>query len=150
MKIDNKHKAVKLKRIFFMVSAAIAIAALLLFFLNHMFLGLACAGVFSLWLIYFLVADYHFIQFSDEKDKIVLRYYKVLRFFGGEFSSIEFPKQILHRAYFENSIFGKMADVTIEIKTKRGVAEYPSVSLSALSVVERRKMKTALIEILGA
>ncbi len=132
-----------------MVSAAIAITALLLFLLDHIFLGLACVGIFSLWLVYFLVADYHFIQFSDENNKIVLRYYKVLRFFGGEFSSIEFPKQMFHRAYFENSIFGKMADVTLEIKTKRGVAEYPSVSLSALSLMERRKMKTALIEILG-
>lgn len=133
-----------------MVSAAIAMAALLLFWFDHFFLGLACVGVFSLWLGYFLVADYHFIEFSDDDNKIVLRYYKVLRLFGGEFSAIEFPKNVLHRAYFENSIFGKMADVTLEIKTKRGVAEYPSVSLSALSLVERRKIKTALIEIIGA
>lgn len=133
-----------------MVSAAIAIVALLLFLMDHIFMGLACVGIFSLWLVYFLVADYHFIQFSDENNKIVLRYYKVLRFFGGEFGSIEFPKQMLHRAYFENSIFGKMADVTLEIRTKRGVAEYPSVSLSALSLTERRKMKTALNEIIGA
>ena len=133
-----------------MVSAAIAIAVLLLFLLDYIYLGLAFIGVLSIWLVYFFVADYHFIEFSDENNKILLRYYKAIRFGKGEFSSIEFPKQVLHKAFFENSVFGKMSDLTLEIKTKKGVAEYPSVSLSAVSIIDRRKIKTAFVEILGA
>jgi hypothetical protein len=67
-----------------------------------------------------------------------------------EFSSIEFPQKVLKEAYFENSVFGKMSDVTLVIQTKKGVAEYPPVSLSAVSLIDRRKIKTALIEIIGA
>lgn len=150
MKIDNKKRAIKLKRVFFQTSSIIAISALLLFIFDFPYMGLACIGVFSLWLVYFLVADYLFVEFSDENGKILLRYYKVLRLGKGEFSSIEFPKEVLHKAYFENSIFGKMADLTLEIKTKRGIAEYPTISLSAVSLLDRRKIKTALIEIIGA
>lgn len=150
MNINNKKKAVKLKRLFFLVSVAIAIATLLLFLFSEMIFGLAGVGVFSLWFLYFFVADYQFIEFSDDDNKIILRYYKAVKLGRAEYSSIEFPREILYQAHFENSIFGKMSDLTLEIKTKRGIAEYPSVSLSAVSLADRRKIKTALIEIIGA
>lgn len=149
MNINNKKKAVKLKRLFYLVSVAIAIATLLLFLFSEFIFGLAGVGVFSLWFLYFYVADYQFIEFSDDENKIVLRYYKAVRLGKSEYSSIEFPQQILHQAHFENSIFGKMSDLTLEVKTKRGVAEYPSVSLSAVSLTDRIKIKTLLIEIIG-
>lgn len=150
MNINNKKKAVRLKRLFYLVSVVIAVATLLLFLFSELIFGLAGVGVFSLWFLYFYVADYQFIEFSDENDKILLRYYKAVKLGKPEYSSIEFPKQILHQAHFENSVFGKMSDVTLEVKTKRGIAEYPSVSLSAISLIERRMIKTALVEIMGA
>jgi hypothetical protein len=39
------------------------------------------------------------------------------------------------------------ADLEIVIKTKRGVAEYPSISLAAMSKVEIEQIRTALSEI---
>jgi hypothetical protein len=47
---------------------------------------------------------------------------------------------MLRKVFFDNSIFGKMSDVTLVVKTKRGIAEYPSVSLSALSFEDRQKI----------
>lgn len=149
MNINNKKKVVKLKRLFYLVSVVIALAALYLFLFNDMIFGLACVGVFSLWFLYFHVADYQFIEFSDENNRILLRYYKAVKLGKTEFSSIEFPQEVLKEAFFENTIFGKMSDLTLVIKTKRGAAEYPSVSLSGVSVMDRRRIKTALIEIIG-
>ena len=148
MRIDNRKNATKFKRLFFIVSIIIALVALGLFLLDHTIYALACVGVFSLWYLYFHVADYHFIQYKDENNKVVLRYYKTIRFGKPAYSSIEFSKQLLHKAYFENSIFGKLSDVTLEIKTKRGIAEYPSVSLSAVPFEDRKKIEKSLNSIL--
>jgi hypothetical protein len=147
MKFNNKKQATKLKRIFFIASIFIALSALALFLLDYTFYALACVGVFSLWFLYFHVADYQFIEFSSENNKVILRYYKAVGFGKGEYSSIEFPQEMLKKVYFENSIFGRMSDVTFIVKTKRGMAEYPSVSLSAVPIEKRKEMQEVLYEI---
>ncbi len=149
MNISNKKQTQFLRRLFFLVSLVIALAALALFLLDYMLYGLLMAGVFALWYLFFQVADYHFIEYSDSGDKVVLRYYKSIRFGKTSFNSIEFPKQMLYRAYFENSVFGKMSDLTLVVKTRRGIAEYPSVSLSALPLSDRKVLQERLLHILG-
>ena len=149
MIIENKSKVVKLKRLFFLVSVIIAVVALVLFLLDYTLSAIACVGVFALWFLYFQVADYQYIQFSDENGKILLRYYKAVRLGKGEYSVIEFPQKIIQNAYFENSMFGKMSDLTLIVRTQRGIAEYPSVSLTALTKEERKRIQNALNEILG-
>lgn len=148
MKLNNRKRATKLKRIFFITSIVLALAALGLFLLDYTFSALALVGVFSLWFLYFHVADYQFIEFSNEDEKVVLRYFKAVRFGKPAYSSIEFPQYMLQKVYFENSIFGKMSDISFIVKTKRGIAEYPSVSLSAVLLEDRIKMQDALHDII--
>lgn len=148
MTLNNKKQATKFKRIFFITSIVIALVALALFFMNYNYYALGCIGVFSLWFLYFHVAEYMFIEFSTENNKIILRYYKAVRFGGGEYSSIEFPQYMLRKVYFENSIFGKMSDISFIVKTKRGIAEYSSVSLSAVPLEDRIRMQDALHKVL--
>jgi hypothetical protein len=147
MKLNNKKQAANFKRIFFLVSILIALSSLVLFLLDYTIYGLAGVGIFSVWYLYFHVADYQFIEFSTENNKVILRYFKAIRFGKASYSSIEFPQQMLRKVYFENSIFGKMSDVSFEIQTKRGIAEYPSVSLSAVPLKDRIKMQDALHKI---
>jgi len=131
-----------------MASALIASAALLFFIFNFFGLALISIGVFSLWFVYFLVADYQFIEYNDENNKIRLRFYKAISFGSPKFSEIEFPHQVLKKVIFDDSIFGKMSDITLIVKTKRGVAEYPSVSLAAVKKEDRQKMADSLNNLL--
>jgi hypothetical protein len=149
MEIKNKKKVVSLRRLFFLVSLVIALAALTLFLIDLTLYAIGVVGVFAIWFLFFQVADYQYIEFSDDNNKILLRYYKAVRFGKTEFNSIEFPQNLLHNAIFENSMFGKMSDLTLVIRTRRGIAEYPSVSLTALSLDERKQMQSALHKILG-
>lgn len=149
MEIKNKKKVVSLRRLFFLVSLVIALTALALFLIDFTLYAIGVVGVFALWFLFFQVADYQYIEFNDENNKILLRYYKAVRFGKSEFNAIEFPQNLLHNAVFENSMFGKMSDLTLIIRTRRGIAEYPSVSLTALSIDERKKMQAALHKILG-
>jgi len=148
MKITNKQNALKYKRTFFLVSIAITLATLVLFLLDLTIYGMAGVGLFSLWYLYFHVADYQFIEFKDDSGKIVLRYYKVVSFGSKSYHSIEFPQNILQNAYFENSVFGKLSDITFLVRTQRGIAEYPAVSLTALKFEDRKRMQESLYKIL--
>lgn len=149
MKIENKKRIRKLQKLFYIVSVFIAVAALVLFLLDLTIYGIISIGAFAIWFLFFQVSDYNYIYFTDANNKILLRYYKVIRFGKGEYSSVEFPQYILQNAFFENSMAGKMTDVTFIIKTKRGMAEYPSVSLTALPMKERKQMQRVLNSILG-
>ena len=144
MQISNKEKAIKYRRIFFIFSVVIALLSLVLFLLDYTFFGLAGVGVFSLWYLYFHVADYQFVEYSDGDGKIRLRYYKAVSFGTKSYHAIEFPQNILQNAHFENTIFGELSDLTFFVRTKRGIAEYPSVSLSAVPAGDRRRMKESL------
>lgn len=149
MRINNRKRAVVFKRIFFLVSVFLAVAALVFFLFDKIVLALISIGVFSLWYLYFHVADYQFVEFSDDKDRILLRYFKSISFGKPHYNEIEFPQYVLKKAHFENSIFGENSDLTLIVKTKKGIAEYPSVSLSALDKTDRNKMKASLNEILS-
>ncbi|MBN2636556.1 MAG: hypothetical protein JXR61_09820 [Prolixibacteraceae bacterium] len=156
MNINNKKKASALKSLFFLVGififlvgVFITVFSLILSLIDiDVLYGIISVGVFSLWYLYFHVADYQYIEFSDEDNKVLLRYYKIIRFGKGEYSSIEFPQNALKQAVFEDSMFGKLSDVTLIVKTKRGMAEFPSVSLSAVPKEDRTAMKTALYDII--
>lgn len=149
MRINNKNRAVKFKRTFFLVSVVIAIGALLFFLFDMTGTALICIGVFSLWYLYFHVADYQFVEFKNENGRVMLRYYKAVSFGRPRFNEIEFPQNMLRKVFFENSVFGKMSDLTLVVKTKRGAAEYPSVSLSAVHFEDRLKIAQSLNELLS-
>jgi hypothetical protein len=149
MKFKNKKRVVFLRRLFFLVSLVIALVALALFLIDFTLYAIGTVGVFALWFLFFQVADYQYIEYNDEGEKIALRYYKAVRFGKTEFNEIEFPRQLLHNAQFDNSMFGKMTDLTLIIKTRRGIAEYPSVSLTALNPEQRKQIQSSLHQILG-
>ncbi len=148
MTIKNSEKVLKIKKIFTMVSMAIALGITALFLLDHVLVALAGVGVFSIWYLYFHVADYQYIEYSDDDDKIILRYYKMINLGGKTYNSIEFPKYRLKKANFENSFFGKLSDLTLVIKTDRGIAEYPTVSLAGLNVEDRECIQESLNSII--
>src|SRR5690554_1834853 len=126
MTITNKKQTITLRRVFFLASLILTLGALASFLLDYNIIGFALAGVFALVFFYFQIADYQYIEFSISNNKISLRYYKAVRLGSTSYNSIEFPQSLLHKFHFEDSFFGKMTDLTLVVKTRRGIAEYPS------------------------
>jgi len=149
MEINSKIRAVRFKRIFFIVGVVFAVLALLFFLFDLMAPALITIGVFSVWYLYFHVADYQVIYFSTENNRIRLRYYKAISFGGAKYNEIEFQQSALKKVVFENSFFGRNSDLVLYISTSKGVAEYPSVSLTALKTADRIKMGETLNSILA-
>lgn len=149
MIITNEKQTALLRRIFFMGSFVIVLGALVLYLLDVGLFLIIPVGVFALWFLFFQVADFQYIEFNDTNNKISLRYYKAIKFGKTNYNSIEFPQSLLYKMHFENSLFGKMTDLTLIVKTRRGIAEYPSVSLTALPLKERKKLQGVLLRIMG-
>ncbi|HLN21219.1 MAG TPA: hypothetical protein VK213_09030 [Bacteroidales bacterium] len=100
----------------------------------------------ALWIIVALtpmVLNYQFVYFSDDTEKIVIRYFSA-GIFGGRKNSIEIDKRNYAGYKTEKSFFGLITGITLYQKFNDGVAKYPPVYISALSAQEKSKMLRTL------
>lgn len=85
----------------------------------------------------------YFVSFSDQGEKIIVRYYPVSMFTSKK-NSIEIPKQQFVK-YELKPFFLKTQNYLILHQNFRGkVAQYPKISLSALDSEDREKMLESL------
>jgi hypothetical protein len=85
--------------------------------------------------------DYNYIYFSDEGDRIVLRYFS-MSFFNRKKNSIEIPNKDFKSYTIEKKYGGVKEYLTLIQNFKGKDAKYPAVNISALS----RKQKEKLID----
>lgn len=121
---------------------------LVMFLTNKNLNAILTGAAFVVWFFIFQLFDFQYIEFINKDGKIVLRYYPAIKFGKKEYSSIEFASNLLHDAQFETTFFGLVTDLILVVKTKRGIAEYPSISLTAVNSEDRKKIKESLYKIL--
>jgi hypothetical protein len=88
--------------------------------------------IYALYLIYRNFLQYHYIEFSDDGPKVILRYFR----FGGitqQYRSIEIIKTTLYTFEFQKQFFNRRPELIIFQKTPKGVAKYPPVPVTALT-----------------
>ena len=85
--------------------------------------------------------DYNYIYYSDEGDRIVLRYFS-MSFFNKKKSSIEIPNKDFKSYTIEKKYSGIKEFLTLVQDFKGKDAKYPAVNISALT----KKQKEKLIE----
>ena len=145
MEISNQKRSKRIKRIFNISGIAIVLIGLVFLWLKQDTAVLITAGVFAIYVGISQFANLCYINFSTNNGKVLIRYYPIISFMKKGFDSIEFAHQSLVNFQIEKSM--GFADLTIAIKTKRGIAEYPSISLAALSKDEIEQIDSALSEI---
>lgn len=148
MIVDNSEKIKHIKRLFYLISVLLVGSFAALMFLDQTGRALLAAGILVIWFLVFQAIDFQYIYFNVAQEKLTLRFYPAVKFGKKDYQTIEFPVNILHEFTMEKSMFGLVDDLSLLVKTKRGVAEYPSVSLAALRTTDRQKIETTLREIL--
>jgi len=131
MEISNKKRTVTIKRTFNFSMVVLLLLAVIMIWLEVGVWGWALIGVAILEIIALQFVNINYIYYSSEGDKILLRYYPIIAFWGKEYSSIEFDKHLLYFAKVKR--IAAFSDLYIAIKTAKGIAEYPEVSLVGLS-----------------
>jgi hypothetical protein len=147
MELSNQERTKNIKRIFNMVGVAIVIIGLIFLALKQDIGVMITVGVFVIYVGISQFANLCYVFFSTENSKILIKYYPVISFLKKEYDSIEFPQKALIGFKIEKAM--GFSDLQIAIKTKRGVAEYPSISLSALNKNEIEQITSALTEIMS-
>lgn len=125
-----------------------AVFMLVMFLKDKNLIAILTGAAFVVWFFIFQLFDFQYVELIVEENKVVLRYYPAIKFGKKEYSSIEFASETLHDVQFENSFFGLVTDIVLIVKTKRGIAEYPPISLAAVNRNDRKNIKDALNKIL--
>ncbi len=146
MEFSNQKRSKNIKRSFNILGVIIVLVGLGFLWFKLDTLVLITAGVFALYIGIAQFLNLCFLHFSPENGKVTIQYYQVISFLKKKYETIEFPHQVLVNFRIERSL--GFADLDIAIKTKRGIAEYPSISLAALNRVEVEQIRSALEEII--
>jgi hypothetical protein len=100
----------------------------------------------SIWLILAIlpmVLNYQFISYSDEGEFIIFRYFNA-GIVGGKKNSVEINKSTFSGYKVESRFFGFIQSIILLQKVRQGVAKYPPIYISALTVEERSKIIKSL------
>ena len=145
MEISNQARSKKIKRAFNILGIAIVLIGLVFLWLKMDAAVLITAGVFAAYVGISMYANLCYVYFSTNNGKVLIRYFPVISILKKEYESIEFAHQALVNFKIEKAL--GFTDLLIVIKTRRGIAEYPSISLAAMSKDEIEKIDLALSEI---
>ncbi len=154
MKFDNQKKAIRvsLNRMFIAIIFTILIIVVLvsgwfdkqLLGLEKGRIALIVLGVYVLINIYKYLLDLNYIFYSDDTDKIVIRYYPLRPFSTRKRKSIEIPKQLFVRFRIKSMFFGQKKKLILYQAIKNTVAKYPPISISSLNSEELQKLTDSL------
>lgn len=146
MEFSNQKRSKRIKRAFNIFGLLIVVAGLIFFWLKMDIALMIAIGIFIVYVGISVYANLCFVSFSTNNGKVVIKYYPIISILKKEYEAIEFSHQSLVDFQIEQAL--GFADLTIAIKTKRGIAEYPTISLAALSKAEIGQIRLALEEII--
>lgn len=146
MEISNQKRSRLIKRGFFLIAVLLLLPILFFVWKEMDLVALINGGVFLLFIIGFQFMGLNYIHYQSDGEVLQIRYYPIISFFGKEYSSIEFNKKRLFKAVVERSFL--FHELHLEIKTREGIAEYPEVSLAALSSTDIEAIRDDLSKML--
>ena len=147
MEFSNQKRSKRIKRTFNLFGLLIVVAGLIFFWQKMDIALMITIGIFIVYVGISVYANLCFVSFSTNNGKVVIKYYPIISILKKDYEAIEFSHLSLVDFQIEQAL--GFADLTIAIKTKRGIAEYPTISLAALSKAEIGQIRLALEEIIS-
>lgn len=146
MEFSNQKRSKQIKRGFNIGGIIIVLTGLILLWLKNDVGVMIAVGVFVVYVGISQFANLCYVFFSTENGKVLIKYYPIITIMKKEYGSVEFSQKALVNFRIERAM--GFSDLEIAIRTKRGIAEYPQISLTALSKVEIEQIVDALTEII--
>ena len=146
MTLSNQNRAAHIKLFYYIISFLFLSLTVLTVYLNpnNMFLILLSLFVTFVVLVSLnLTREYNYIIYKETDDKIIMRYYP-LHPFHDKFKSIEISKQTFSHFELEKLSLGLRENLYLFQMSKKGLAKYPAISLSALSKKQRSTVLESL------
>ena len=139
MDFSNKG-GVKRLRIILLVIGICWLLAMAFFIFMEMFTALAIlAGSFLVVALMITLLNFQFVRITLANNKLIVRYYSIFSV-DRLFQMFEFPVEVLRDVEVRKYFFGLKWKMRFTVRVKKGLADYPWVSLSAVSFRERSKL----------
>ncbi|MDX9883067.1 MAG: hypothetical protein RBS73_13475 [Prolixibacteraceae bacterium] len=148
MEFSNQVRTKKIKRNFNL--AVVVFIAIAIYFvwrkedLIAVYIGIG----FVVFLVLMFFLNFNYVSFSTKNGKVVMRYYPVISIFNREYSSIDFQHALLYKYDLKTTF--PFREITLTVKTRQGVADYPPVCLNALTKNEINAIREKLEAIFSA
>jgi len=110
---------------------------------NNSLLALFIAAAYVIYVVYESFRNYNYLYFSDESDKLVLRFFAP-NFFTSKKNSIEIPKREFSGYTIQSFFMGYREKIILMRRTSSGIASYPPVSITALNNIEKHDLLITL------
>lgn len=146
MEFSNQKRSNNIRQTFNQFGILIVLIGLAFLWFKMDTAVLITAGVFAIYVGISQFANLCYVSFNTNNNRVLIRYYPIITLMKKEFEAIEFQHQALLNFKIEKSM--GFADLDIVIKTKRGIAEYPTISLAALSKKEIEQIRQELLQIM--
>jgi hypothetical protein len=153
MTFDNSKRIINLRITFFTATIlllaylALAYVAKLIKFpmlgMNDTFWTVMLVSIWIVLTFMPMFLNYQYVAYSDDGDKIILRYY-TSGFVSGKKNSVEIDKRSFSGYSVKARFFGLIQSITLYQKFYEGEAKYPPIYISALSREEKSRMIRSL------
>lgn len=153
MKVDNQRNTYRiwLSRLVMTIVFTIAILAILFLpwfdregatFTRYHAIILVAAVYIVINLYNYLKRPY-FVAYSDQGEKLIMRYYPI-SLFNSRKNSIEIPKTQFVKYEVKPFLFGSQQWITLYQNFRNKEAKYPRISLSAVDKADRKRILSSL------
>ncbi len=146
MLIENKLESAKISlmyKIFFALFFILTVYAIFIDLKNNVYSTMYAALFVLLIYVCMLVLKLNYFYYSGSSNKLIFRYFSIHPFLGKKMA-IEIPKTILSDFHVSTSLFGLKKELTLSVKTKKGSANYPPISISALTKKDTKRLSKNL------
>ncbi|HET6556602.1 MAG TPA: hypothetical protein VFG54_04765 [Prolixibacteraceae bacterium] len=147
MELSNQQRTRLIKRTFNIIGIVIVLVGLIFLWMKQDTAVMITVGVFIVFVGISQYANLCYVYFSTANDKVQIKYYPIISIMKKDYDAIEFSQKSLVGFQVEKAM--GFSDLQIAIRTKRGIAEYPAISLSALNKAEIEQIRYALNDILS-
>ncbi|HVN56860.1 MAG TPA: hypothetical protein VMT63_01060 [Bacteroidales bacterium] len=101
--------------------------------------------IYLLIVLYPIIMDHQYISYSDDDEKITVRYLDAV-FAGGKKKSVEIPKSGFAGYRVDRKFFGLIISITLFQQLPQGVARYPAICINNLTKKERAVILNSLFQ----
>lgn len=152
MNFNTRYKSQNIRNYFMTATFGLIIFVILMIFTDLVPLPekfiYVLIGIVLLGYLWVFMKKYEYIEYSDENNKIIFRYFKLIPT-ALDHRSIEIPQKFFLKYQLQKSFLGLREDIILIVKTRDGISKYPPVSLSILNDAQRQAILDSLNRIIA-
>ena len=139
MDFSNSKWVNKLRISFLVCGLCWLLTIALLIFLELFGASVILAGLFLVVISVIAMMNFQYVRISANKEKVTVRYYSIFAV-DRMFRMFEFPVGLLRNIEIRQYFLGLKLELRFTVRVKKGLADYPWINLSAMSIRDRNKL----------